>query len=94
MVTPRNPMPLHEQAMDRAVEHMHAAEHEEDYRVRDSYRMMASVYVSMAKELRLGKTKSRTYTEVRQVTPAPPPPIPAIPRDGEAGVAEEQAATV
>lgn len=93
MATPRIAGTLHEQAMDRAVEHMHRAERETDYRERDSLRMMAAVYVSMAKELRLGKTKSRTYADVRQVTPPPPP---AMPLDSESlpPVDDEQRATV
>lgn len=108
MVTPRQPDPtdppprvpgtLHEQAMDRAVEWAHLAERSFDHRERDSYRAMSSLYVSMAKELRLGKSKSRTYStsEIRQVTlqPPVPPPIPAQPLDQRTLVDEEEGATV
>lgn len=63
----------HEHAMERAVELIHRAEDCTDYRERDSLRALAQAYTTMARELRLGTTKSKTYKGIK-VERTPPPP--------------------
>lgn len=62
-----------EKAIERAITLLHEAEDQTDYHQRDSLRALASVYVSLGKELRLGKSKTKVYGALRVDKPAPPP---------------------
>lgn len=67
-----------ELAMERAIVLAREAEETEDPLVRYANSHLAAVYVSMARELRLGRIKSRTYMD-GLIEPGPPPLPPPGP---------------
>ena len=69
--------------MNRAVLVARQAEETSDPAARFATAQLAQVYVSMARELRLGTIKSRVYTYVEEPgLVAPPPPAPSVLDEG------------
>lgn len=89
-------MDKNEMAMNRAIEHARLAEEATTPEVANGQAAIAAVYVSMARELRLGRIKSRTYGRVGDPGPLPEPePEPESVKPGVApviGGEEQQAA--
>lgn len=78
-------MHLNEIAMERAIFLAQEAEATDDPLLRYANAQLSAVYVSMAKELRLGRIKSRVYSDHDTITPGPkvPPPSMLVESPGE-----------
>jgi hypothetical protein len=68
------PEGAHDTAMKYAIDLLHQAEDTDDFRERDSLRGLASTYISMARELRIGRQKSK-YTTMNPTKPIKPVPL-------------------